>query len=287
MLYNPIGQPAAVILKYNHSDIKDVKIMSNLKSFAVATVLLLLLSTASSSAVPEYAKPLDAYQKKYDMSFFVWKPLGLQSKWYATYDGYPVTEIAKNQWVYGITGNAGQLTESLIAVGSVDPNTVYILTPLSPFLKENQNEESYLADSLKSIFKTKCDNFGIAYTETTFTPIAWESGTLKVYMWGGKKWVPIFHRPGEKLSDTIKRDSYMVSRMLRKHKILWTPTDTFEFANYIRSAGYNWVENFATDIPLAFNEIGVKTGSGNDPGESESGKNNPDDGGWDTGRNWD
>jgi len=251
--------------------------------FTIVVLFLLIISKTSSAAVPEYAMPINAYQKKYNMQFFVWRPLGLQSKWYATYDGYPVAEIAENQWVYGVIGNAGQLTESLIAVGSVDPNTIHILTPLSPFLKENlffENDEA--ADSLKNIFKTKCDNFGIVYTNASLTPIAWKSDISNVYMWGGEKWVPIYQNRGERLSDTIKRDSYIVADMLRNNKIIWTQIDTYEFANYVRSAGYNWIDDFETNMPSVFNEHNPNAINGNDYTEENwSGK---DDGGWDTGK---
>ena len=250
--------------------------MSNSK-FTAAILFLLLISGVSSAAAPEYAKPINAYQKKYDMSFFVWKPAGLHTKWYATYDGYPVAEIVKDQWVYGIIGNTGQLTESLIIVGSVNPNTVHILTPLPPFAKkilsneedEFFNEEYEATDSLKDIFKTKCDNFGIAYTKASLTPIAWESDTLKVYMWGGKKWVPIFRHHGERLSDTIKRDSNIVADMLRTNKVMWSQMDTYEFANYVRSAGYTWIDDFEANMPADFRETFADSGGG---------------GGWDTGR---
>ena len=256
--------------------------------FIIIVLFLLLISKISSAATPEYSKPINAYQKKYDMQFFVWKPIGLESKWYATYDGYLVTEIARNQWVYGVAGNAGQLTESIIAVGSVDPNTIYILTPLPSFLNESLlNKEDKAADSLRDIFDTKCDNFSITYTNASLTPIAWESGSLKVFMWSGKKWVPISSRHGEKLSDTIKRDPNNVAGMLRNNKIKWTQFDTLELANYVRSAGYTWIDDFESNMPFAFREVyagGVGGGGGN-TGKSSGGTGSGGDGGWDTGRN--
>ena len=257
----------------------------------IVVLFLLLISKASSATVPDYAEPIKAYQERYNMQFFVWRPLGLQSKWYATYDGYPVAQIAEDQWVYGVIGNAGQLTESLIAVGSVNPNTVHVLTPLPPFLKENLLFENSKADySLKDIFKTKCDNFGIIYTNASLTPIAWKSDTSKIYMWGGKKWVPIFQRRSEILLDTIRRDSYVVADMLRKNKIMWTQIDSYEFANYVRSAGYNWIDDFETNTPIEFSELFANSDNGRDysgnySGENGNGETNRgDDGGWDTGR---
>jgi hypothetical protein len=261
-----------------------------ISNLLIAVLFLFSISKASSAVTPEYAKPRSVYQKQYDMSFFVWKPLGLPGKWHATYDGYPVVEIAKDQWVYGVFGHAGQLTESLINVGAVDPNTVYILAPLPSF----QNEELYskfeFAQSLKKVFQTKCDNFSIAYTKVSPTPIAWESGTSKVYMWGGKRWVQIHHRPTEKLSHIIKNDSYNIAKMLKTCKIVWTQIDTFELANLIKSAGYNWIDNFETNIPPAFGEIGDKTGDGNydgNVGKNSGELNDPGSiggGGWDTGK---
>jgi hypothetical protein len=248
---------------------------------------LFSISKICSAAVPDHAKPINAYQSKYDMSFFVWKPLGYPGKWYATYDGYPVTEIAKNQWVYGVMGNVGQLTESLTAVGSVDPNIVHILTPLPSFQDSDLLDKNKYANSLKSVFKTKCDNFGIAYTRVSPTPIAWKSGTLKVYMWGGKRWVQISQRPGERMTDTIKRDSHTIANMLSACKIVWTQIDTFEFANYVKNAGYAWIDSFETNMPFAFSEIDTKTGGGNYIGSSSGGisdSGNTEGGGWDTGK---
>jgi len=253
--------------------------------FTIAFLFLLLFfAKASSAAIPEYAKPIRVYQAKYDMSFFVWRPLGLQSKWFATYDGYPVTEIARNQWVYGVIGNAGQLTESIITVGSVAPNTVHILRPLPLSIDNKRLFKSDKTDSLKEIFNTKCDNFGIAYTNASFTPIAWKSGASKVYMWGGKKWVPIFQQRGERLADAIKRNSNIVADMLRKNKIIWTQIDTHEFANYIRSAGYTWIDNFETNMPVAFSEINIGGGDGHMEGTGQPGGIGGGGGGWDTGR---
>jgi hypothetical protein len=259
-----------------------------ISKFFAAILFLFLISKASLAAVPEYAKPINAYQKKYNMSFSIWKPIGLQPKWYATYDGYPVTEIADNQWVYGVVGSVGQLNESIITVGSVDPKTVYILTPLPPFLNESSFAEKVkVADSLKDIFKTKCDNFGIAYTKTSLTPIAWESGTSRVYIWGGKKWNPVFHHPEEKMSDAIKRASRTTANMLKNNKISWTQIDTLEFTNYVKSAGYAWINNFETNMPSEFTDMSAKTGgNGSYAGKSSGGEvgNIGGGGGWDTGK---
>ena len=255
----------------------------------IAVLLLSLISNASLAAVPDYAKPINAYQSKYDMSFFVWKPIGLQNKWYTTYDGYPVTEITKDRWVYGVIGHSGQLTESLITVGSVDPSIVYILAPLPPYPNDSLfKEKAKITDSLKSIFKTKCDSFAIAYTNASYTPIAWESRTSRAYMWGGYRWVPIFLRHGEKLRDTIKRDSNLIARMLRACNITWTQIDTLEFANYVRSAGYAWIDDFETNMPPAFSDINFGHSGGGSrsgqTGKSNEGASNSEGGGWDTGK---
>ena len=261
-----------------------------ISNLLIAVLLIFTISSEGSAMAPEYAKPGSAYQKKYDMSFFVWKPLGLPVKWHATYDGYPVVEIAKDQWVYGVFGHAGQLTESLINVGAVDPNTVYILTPLPSFQNEDSDSKFKYAKSLKKIFETECDNFSIAYTTVSHTPIAWESGTSKVYMWGGKRWVLIPPRPVEMLSNTIKRDSRNIAKMLKTCKIVWTQIDTLEFAHLVKSAGHNWIDNFETNMPLLFFEISDKNGDGSYAGNTgnNSGENGDPDsiggGGWDTGR---
>ena len=257
--------------------------MRNLK-LLIAVLFLFTVAKAGSAAVPEYAESINAYQSQYGMQFCVWKPIGLQSKWYATYDGYPVTEIAKNQWVYGVIGPAGQLTESVIAVGSVDPNTIHILSPLPSFPKEislDEENETGVTDSLKDIFKTECNAFGIAYTNASLTPIAWESDTLKVYMWGGSKWVLIPKRHGERMADTIKRNSNIVADMLREDKVMWTQMDTYEFANYVRIAGYIWIGDFEPNMPLAFTE--VDSGRDGDHAVTGTGGVGRPGGGWDTG----
>ncbi|MCL1875280.1 MAG: hypothetical protein FWF87_03340 [Synergistaceae bacterium] len=266
----------------------------------ISVLLLSLISKAGYAAAPEYAKPINAYQSKYDMSFFVWKPIGLHSKWYATYDGYPVTEIANNLWVYGVFGSAGQMYESITAVGSVDPNTVHILTPLPSFLNDKSlDERNKFHKSLVHIFETKCDNFSIVHTKVSPTPIAWESKTSRVFMWGGERWIRIFNHSGEKFTDTINRSSHTVANMLKTCKIIWTQFDTFEFANFVKSAGLIWVENFEINMPISFKEASFKTGSGShaerfsgnpgDPGNKDNPDNpdnpeSPGNGGWDTGR---
>ena len=35
-----------------------------------------------------------AYQKAYAMNFEVWRPEGMPGGWYATFDGFPVAQIA-------------------------------------------------------------------------------------------------------------------------------------------------------------------------------------------------
>ena len=67
---------------------------------------------------------MGAYQKVYAMNFEIWKPADLPAGWYATFDGFPVAQIAENRWVYGQLGIDGTIKPTNVLVGSVVPSNV-------------------------------------------------------------------------------------------------------------------------------------------------------------------
>ncbi|MBQ3627352.1 MAG: hypothetical protein II948_11510, partial [Synergistaceae bacterium] len=67
---------------------------------------------------------MGAYQQAYAMNFDVYQPAGLPAGWYATYDGFPVTQVSPTRWVYGQVGYDGAIIPTDILVGSVIPQNV-------------------------------------------------------------------------------------------------------------------------------------------------------------------
>ena len=65
-----------------------------------------------------------AYQKVYAMNFEIWKPSDLPAGWYATFDGFPVAQIAENRWVYGQLDIDGTIRPTNVLVGSVVPSKI-------------------------------------------------------------------------------------------------------------------------------------------------------------------
>ena len=107
--------------------------------FEIMILILILNSTAMSAIMPSSSRPdgmtlysppifrgtvMSAYQQAYAMNFEIWKPHDLPPGWYATFDGFPVAQIAENRWVYGQLGVDGAIRPTNILIGSVIPSNV-------------------------------------------------------------------------------------------------------------------------------------------------------------------
>lgn len=216
-----------------------------------------------------YAKPIFAYQEKYAMSFSVWKPNGVGEQWFATFDGYPVREFLQNQWIYGVFGGAGEINDSQILVGDIDPRTVYLLRPLPMFADS-------ILPSFWKILGMNCDHFAIIRTEASLAPIGWKQNSSDVFVWNGKGWTRIFN---------LKNDLNFVAQILRKNRVMWTTLDSLEFANFVRTAGYIWIDDLGSNPEFTMGYV-AKQSEGNDGTTTGGGSpgGGRDDDGWDTGR---
>jgi hypothetical protein len=87
-------------------------------------LLLLLLCVAASEHNADAAYVFGAYQRTYEMNFEVWRPDDMPPGWFATFDGYVVTQTSPNRWVYGRLSRGGGVIPTDVLVGSVVPSRV-------------------------------------------------------------------------------------------------------------------------------------------------------------------
>lgn len=262
-----------------------MKGLRSMKALKIFLLIALVFSARECLGAAPYAKPMGAYQTKFDMFFSVWKPDGLPSAWFATFDGYPVREFANNQWIYGIISGIGDINDSEILVGSVDPSEVFFLRPLPQFSEIQPAGHKNIVKSLLNILDSDCDSFSVIKTEASFTPIAWKSGTSKIFIWSGKEWVAFKRFSGESFKSALNREALNAARYLRSNGVRWSRMDSAEFADFVRTAGYIWFENFASSSTEVLNIVQTDNGGGDNYSSGFSGNGNKnDDGGWDTGR---
>lgn len=252
----------------------------------------MLLTFAAAAFAAFDADPIKAYQTKFGMFFSVWKPDGLPPAWFATFDGYPVREFTKNHWIYGIIGRSGEIIDSEILVGSVDPRAVLMLSPLpgSDAPKSRKN----VIDSLLKALDLDCNRFGVVRTDASYTPLAWRNGTSDGFLWNGQKWTPLAMQPGETFAESFERAKKRLAELLRKNSIRWTSLDSVEFADFIKGAGHIWVDDFKPESAGLFGLVSASDVGGSDGSISGSapsgggsiggGRAPSGGGGWDTGR---
>ncbi len=178
-----------------------------------------------------------AYQKPYAMNFEIWKPSDLPAGWYATFDGFPVAQIAENRWVYGQLGIEGAITPTNILVGSVIPSRVPGLVRVAAIWSwgKNLNSREFL-----SIKDKRINRMGWLNTETLNTIIAWHTHSPGVYIWLGDRWRRFEPTAGEYTYRMIKRISPWVSDELRKNNAYYYGGEPLEVADLARQWGYIW-----------------------------------------------
>ena len=180
---------------------------------------------------------MSAYQRAYAMNFEIWKPSDLPAGWYATFDGFPVAQVAENRWVYGVMNTAGTIQPTEILVGSVIPSNVPGLARIAALWSwgKDLNSPEFL-----SIREKRVNRMGWLVTEYLNTIIAWHNNKPGVYIWIGSKWRYFEPRPGEYTWQMIKRLTPYISDELRKNGAYFYGGEPLEVADLSRQWGFIW-----------------------------------------------
>jgi hypothetical protein len=229
-----------------------------------------------------------AYQKIYGMNFEICRPAGLPAGWFATFDGYPVAQVAPNHWVYGRVERPGELVPTDVAVGSVAPMDIPELARTAVPL---WSSGAYEKKTFQSIAFSKLDNMGVLDDSIAYTPIAWKSGSPGLRIWLGKRWYRVVPGGGQSTAQALAAQYPFIVRTLRERNEPWTRSDTRDLADLAREWGFVWRGHisFAT---LSRYRDGFRDGGGGDVFASPSGAGEPgggagtDNGGggqWDAG----
>lgn len=267
----------------------------NKKFWPCATLLMLLLIIASSAfaASLSYSNynsnsinnlnnnfaagrglSMGAYQAAYAMNFDVYQPAGLPAGWYATYDGFPVTQISPNKWVYGQLGLDGAIIPTDILVGSVVP---YNVPGLARAAFTNNYGVQVNSAEFRKILNYDVNRMGFLNDNALRTVVAWNTLKPSVYLWLGDRWKRFSPSIGQYAWQVLKDNQEWINNELRKNGVIgWG--DTFDFANAARQWGVLWIG----DVNLTqLNYIrhangGDPRGSSNLPGVREHGDPAPD-----------
>ena len=180
---------------------------------------------------------MGAYQKAYAMNFEIWKPQDLPAGWYATFDGFPVAQIAENRWVYGQLSIDGSIRPTNILVGSVVPSNVPGLARIASVWSYGKAVNS--PEFLK-IRERGCNRMGWLNEGYVNTIIAWHTKRPGVYIWLGNRWKRLEPNPGEYTWQMLKRLNPYISDELRKNNAWYQGGEPLEVANLARQWGMIW-----------------------------------------------
>lgn len=180
---------------------------------------------------------ISAYQKTYAMNFEIWKPTDLPAGWYATFDGFPVAQIAENRWVYGQLGTDGAIMPTNILVGSVIPERVPGITRIAAVWSWGRSLDS---PEFLRIRRAKINRMGWLKTDYVSTLIAWNTHSPGVYIWLGHKWRKFTPHAGEYTWQMIKRISPWIAAQLQKHNAHIYGGEPVEIADLARQWGLIW-----------------------------------------------
>ena len=234
--------------------------------FLIIFITILSLTADISSANVYVAEPYLVQQPSYaGMTFYVYRPHGMEKDWSLTFDGYAVTQTQGKVWVYG-TMQSGGLTKTNYVVGSVNPalagivpysgaNSTYVVSKTEAAIVRqpldatpNQTaKQLYIPDwSLNPAFiaisnwKSTVDRIGMLYKYNI--PIAWKGDSPTViYAWTGKNWKQIDTR-GESVSKTININLYGLLRVREKGRIYrWYAEDIPLLTEKTIGWGYLWI----------------------------------------------
>ena len=230
-----------------------------------------------------------AYQKAYAMNFEIWKPRDLPAGWYATFDGFPVAQIAENRWVYGQLGTDGTIRPTNILVGSVVPSNVPGLARIAAVWTWGKYLDS--PEFLK-IREYRCNRMGWLNDSYINTIIAWNTSKPHVWIWLGDRWKKLTPNPGEYTWQMLKRLSPWIAGELRRHNAWYMGGEPVEVADLSRQWGMIWGGRVVIGSLRAYSETGSGGGnetattsmrdtSGNSGGNTTPQNNNNTGGQWD------
>jgi len=233
--------------------------------FLIITALLLFTVEISSAKV-YVAEPYLVQQPSYaGMTFYVYKPYGIEKNWFLTFDGYAVTQTQGKVWVYG-TMQSGELIRTNYVVGSVNPALASII-PYSGINSTNiggQAEARIVSQPLgaapnqtaKQIYvpdwsvnpsflavsnwKSTVDRIGILHKHDI--PIAWKGDYPKViYAWTGKNWKQI-KTDDKQVLKTINLNIYGLLKAKEKNnRYRWYAEDVPILMEKTIGWGYLWM----------------------------------------------
>ncbi len=191
----------------------------------------------SNGAVRYTGAVMNAYQQVYAMNFEIWRPSDLPAGWYATFDGFPVAQIAENRWVYGQMGIDGVLKPTNVLVGSVVPANVPGLARIASVWTFGKAVSSPEFQKIKDY---RINRMGWLNYEGISTIIAWNTHRPEVYVWLGNRWKRLEPNTGEYTWQMLKRVSPWIANELRKNGVWYQGGEPIEAADMARQMGYIW-----------------------------------------------
>lgn len=180
---------------------------------------------------------MSAYQKVYAMNFEIWRPTDLPAGWYATFDGFPVAQIAENRWVYGQYGIDGTIRPTNVLVGSVVPGNVPGLVRIASVWTYGRAMSSPEFQKIKTYRVNRMGWLNDTYVSTI---IAWHTDKPGVYVWLGNRWKKLTPRIGEYTWQMLRRLSPWIAEELRKNNAWYQGGEPTEVADLARQWGYIW-----------------------------------------------
>ena len=236
--------------------------MSRIK-FSLILIAALLVSFVTSPTKSEASvyPAIAAYQESYAMNFEVWKPYDLPAGWYATFDGFPVAQIAENRWVYGKQDIYGALTPTNVLVGSVIPSNVPGLARISSTWTYGL---PYDSPEFMKILDYMCNRMGWLYLpeQRVNTIIAWNTHKVGVWIWLGNRWKRFEPRSNEYTWQMLKRLAPYVARELEKNHVWYIGGEPAEVADLARQWGIIWGGRVVLEKLKSYED----RGGGNDSG---------------------
>lgn len=199
-----------------------------------------------------------AYQKVYAMNFEIWKPTDLPAGWYATFDGFPVAQIAENRWVYGQLDIDGTISPTNILVGSVVPSSVPGLARIAAVWSYGRSANS---PEFQKIREYRCNRMGWLNDGYVNTIIAWHTNRIGVYVWLGNRWKKFVPNSGEYTYQMLKRVSPYIADELRKNHAWYQGGEPVEIADLARQWGYIWSGKVILESLKAYQDSGGDNGN--------------------------
>ena len=172
------------------------------------------------------------------MNFEVWKPADLPAGWYATFDGFPVAQVAENRWVYGQFDSAGVIRPTNVLVGSVVPTSVPALVRVASYwnFEKILNSPAFL-----KIREYRCNRMGWLREDTYSTLIAWNTNRPGVYIWLGNRWKRFEPHADEYTWQMLKRlEPYIVAQLKKNNALIIWSSEPLEAADFARQWGMIW-----------------------------------------------